>query len=771
MKNIPGNLPRLGKLLKSICPRSRFRIRFVDGFPLCLLCLSLLLSGFAPLPAPSALTKVIYTDELASGWDVWPWAQQVDLNATTPTHSGSKSMAVTFTAWQGFTLHQAEINTGGLADFRFFIHGGASGGQQLWVYLSLSINGETQNGPSISLSPPAGNAWSEIRLSLAALNPDEALVTGINFQSANGSSQPTFYLDDLSLESNQDPDAPEFGEVSLLPRAVYADGVSQAVVKVSQSDPQGMQDILSVNLDASPIGGGSIPLLDDGLHNDGQAGDGVYGTVFSVAPGTPPGEVSLLLNAADRAGRRSETPLGALVVLNTPGGDTPVGLPAHIGWGSSAWSETPGQDWQVKSGVPWDYVCQYITYEWYADGNGNGWGGDFVGRFVRQGWDKDFTPVVVVYMMLGLPPTCGESPTCYAQKLQDAGAVRTYLAAIQEAARQAIGDKPVIFNIEPDFYGYMQQLSNSDSRPAGVQPDDPASYPVALNITGYANNLAGFGRRLVDLIHATAPNALVAPMASMWATNNGPQNVTAAEAASMGQRTAAFIDAMGGDRVDLLVVEWSDRDALAVGRPLWDPQDLELPRHTRAILWENALATAAGKRLLLWQVPVGNMSQDNTCNHYQDNHSAYAFSHPRDLFDAGVIGVLFGGGATCMTSVETDGGFVANQGGITYAAPAAPSGLKAVAQEGAKVTLHWDESGEPDLWGYRLTYRRMPSAATFTLDAHRQNTLEMVLPVAGTWSIQISAYDAMGIESALSPGISIVTSSNAEQIFLPLVSG
>ena len=59
----------------------------------------------------------------------------------------------------------------------------------------------------------------------------------------------------------------------------------------------------------------------------------------------------------------------------------------------------------------------------------------------------------------------------------------------------------------------------------------------------------------------------------------------------MGQRTAAFIDAMGGAQADLLVVEWSDRDAgsgLAplVGRP--GPGDA--PAHPRHPVGERPLS-------------------------------------------------------------------------------------------------------------------------------------------------------------------------------------
>ena len=38
-------------------------------------------------------------------------------------------------------------------------------------------------------------------------------------------------------------------------------------------------------------------------------------------------------------------------------------------------------------------------------------------------------------------------------------------------------------------------------------------------------------------------------------------------------------------------------------------------------LWRRASAS------WLWQVPVGDMAQNNTCDHYQDNRAAYLFRH------------------------------------------------------------------------------------------------------------------------------------------------
>ncbi len=370
------------------------------------------------------------------------------------------------------------------------------------------------------------------------------------------------------------------------------------------------------------MGRGTIPLRDDGRSNDGAPGDGVYGAATSINAGTTLGDLYLLVSATDQAGHTASLPLGALNILASPGGTIPDSLPDRLGWGSNSWSETPGDDWQVNSGVPWDYVYQYITYGWES------WGGSFVSRFVHQAWDKGYVPMVTVYMVLGTPPDCGESATCYAQKLQNSAFVNVYLASLQRAAQEVAGNSPVVFNLEPDFYGYMQQLSNSSSRPPGVQPNNPASYPVALNRSGYANNLADFGRYIVDLIHNTAPNAIVAPMASLWAAPLDPHYSTDEQAIQNAGQVAAFIDAMGGAQSDLLIVEWSDRDAGSGLRPWWDDQDQNPPRPTRAILWENALSHASGKRLLLWQMPVGNMSLNNTCDHYQDNRAAYLFNHP-----------------------------------------------------------------------------------------------------------------------------------------------
>jgi hypothetical protein len=713
----------------------------------------------APAVSVQAQALTIYQDALGANWQNYSWAA-VDLQAGPPVNSGNHSIAVTYSGWDGLYLHHPGLETGAFSRVRFFAYGGSGGGQLLQLY-AVYVDGSS--GPAVALPPlPAGN-WSEMQVPLADLAAANRTITGFVWQGRSGGPQPTFYLDDVALLSDESPDGPAVSQGSLQPRAARADGVTQLVVRARVAHPQGAAHIKRVTLDATALGRGLVELRDDGLHHDGAANDGLYGARLTVAPGTPPAETMLQVTAEDTAGRRASLPLGAFVTLAPPGGALPAGLPPRLGWGTNEWSESAGADWQVNSGVPWDYVYQYITYDWYV----NGWGGNFVGRFVQQAWQKNYVPVVSVYLMLGVPPDCGESAACYAQKLQNPSTVTSYLAALAQAAQQAQGSQSVIFHLEPDFYGFMQQLSHRPDRPPGVQPDDPASYPVALNLPGYENNLAGFGRRIVDVIRAEAPNALVAPHASMWATDQYPADVPADQVASLAQRTAAFLGPMGGDQADLYFVEWSDRDAGSGLRPWWDDDNLTLPRPARAVLWANALSQAAGKRLGLWQIPVGNMDLDDTCNRYRDNRVAYIAGHSRDLADAGIVALLFGPGMSCMTRASTDGGFLAGRAAVVYAPPATPTGLTAVVQ-GAAVHVRWQENEEPDLWGYRLSYGPAGGGTSLQQDTRRAHTA-LLLPGAGEWQIQVAAYDALGNYSPISDPVVVMVHSNAAQTFLPFV--
>ncbi len=180
--------------------------------------------------------QVIYDDHLAAGWDDWSWAQ-VSLDALSPVHSGSHSIAVTYSAWQGLYLHYPSVNTLGLTHLRFYLHGGSAGGQHLNVFMNLDVAGNAENGPSIPVSPPSANAWSEITIPLVSLNPGGAIVTGLTWQDLTGGSQPTVYIDDIALVSTEDPNGPQLSDGLLTPRSLPADGATTLLIRCPPSRP------------------------------------------------------------------------------------------------------------------------------------------------------------------------------------------------------------------------------------------------------------------------------------------------------------------------------------------------------------------------------------------------------------------------------------------------------------------------------------------------------------------------------------------------------
>ncbi|MEW6502447.1 MAG: fibronectin type III domain-containing protein [Chloroflexota bacterium] len=700
---------------------------------------------------------IVYDDQLAENWQNWSWVNSVELSSTEVIHTGSRSIRVNYSGWGGLSFYKADIPLYGKTHLQFYVHGGSGTDKPMQLFVNFE---DGREGPRSSFIARA-NQWQMVEIPLSEINPQNLKITRLNWQNASGNNNLVVYFDEIKFVADLSSDAPQISSGEYRSHSIRSGG-SLLVVRAQVDDPQGSDTITHVSVQSDVGDWQPVQMLDDGLNNDGEKDDGVYGAVFPLPANLAGREIGLFILAVDQDGNIATRYLGVLSVLGGVGSTLPAGLPQKLGWGSNAWSENPADDWQKNTGLPWNYVYQYITWGWES------WGGNFVRRFVEHSWRNGFIPVVTVYMMLGA--TGGnENAAVYAEKLKDSGIVSAYLQSLELAITEASGNQPVVFVIEPDFYGFMQQLSNSSSPPAGVRPDDPDSFYVGLNKTGYANNLSGFGQYLIDLIHSRAPNALAAPMVSMWGVNRDPLLATQSELTDYVGRTAGFMRKMGADRADLITVEWSDRDAGRGIRPWWDDHDTELPRPNRAILWGHLLGQQLNKRLLLWQVPVGNMDLNDTCQKYRDNRAAYLFRHPQDLWEAGYVGILFGGGDGCSTQVWTDGGFVESQASLYYQPPFAPLKLQVVAVNGAMVRLRWQENPEQDVTGYRLYYQPEGSGAFEWVDVSVRNSAWLILPTMGRWQIWAKAYDLNQDESPPSDLVFVETDQDAERLYLPVI--
>jgi hypothetical protein len=139
--------------------------------------------------------QAIYSDSLVNGWESWSWAT-VNPAATSPVHTGSKSVSVNAGAWQAFYLHHAAFDSSSYTHLTFWIHGGSTGGQRLLVQAELDGVQQTV----VALSPLVANTWQQITLSLASLGvANKPNLDGFWIQDSTGTTQPTFFVDDIAL--------------------------------------------------------------------------------------------------------------------------------------------------------------------------------------------------------------------------------------------------------------------------------------------------------------------------------------------------------------------------------------------------------------------------------------------------------------------------------------------------------------------------------------------------------------------------------------------
>jgi hypothetical protein len=278
-------------------------------------------------------------------------------------------------------------------------------------------------------------------------------------------------------------------------------------------------------------------------------------------------------------------------------------------------------------------------------------------------------PVLTWYRLLGLPGG-GESAT-YA-KVRDTAAMTTYFTEfrILMQVAKAFG-KPVIVHLEPDGYAHLQQQSGAN----------PAAY-AAVAATGLwelqnsPNSLRGWGEAFARIRGTVgAMNVLLAPHFSTWATGVDLMRGSGISAPifSTVKRTADFLIALGLPAQDVVFVEQLDRDAQTRGI-WWDNRDdagTATQSFTRDMEIYSALNVLTQRRLIAWQLPWGGANQRNVYENgapgsgYNSNHVPWWFGvggdgHRRSAAAAGVIGLLFGAGATgqstARTSIQADGG-------------------------------------------------------------------------------------------------------------------
>jgi hypothetical protein len=218
--------------------------------------------------------------------------------------------------------------------------------------------------------------------------------------------------------------------------------------------------------------------------------------------------------------------------------------------------------------------------------------------------------------------------------------------------------KPVLVNLEPDFWGYVQlQAPNGD--PTML----PAKVTIQPECASLPNTAVGIAGCLLTLGRTYAPKAKIGIPPSFFGEN--------------GTSVGNFMKAIGAQNADFIVGQTSDRDAgcfeaaLSSGSPsectgrgngpfYWDETNQTLPNFTDNLSGYATVRSILGNNLpiLYWQTPLGvpSSTPGGTTNHYRANQVHYMLTHASQYVNAGVFGIVFSGGASSQTNISTDGG-------------------------------------------------------------------------------------------------------------------
>lgn len=207
---------------------------------------------------------------------------------------------------------------------------------------------------------------------------------------------------------------------------------------------------------------------------------------------------------------------------------------------------------------------------------------------------------------------------------------------------QKIGNTRAMVDLEPDFWGYVKSLGNPHNIPAKVTVANPT------DCAQEENSAAGLAHCLVSMARKYAPNLGVGMHASCFDYQTDPQGCV------------RFLKEITKG-ADFIVSDVSDRDSAWYDLQGQNWHWWSGTKGADALAFYKLITEGTGMPLVLWQIPLGNMTLNNTINHYQDDKVDYLFSHLDQVADAHIVGLLFGPGHHEQTSAETDGGNLINK--------------------------------------------------------------------------------------------------------------
>ncbi|MDQ3962944.1 MAG: hypothetical protein M3277_03400 [Actinomycetota bacterium] len=343
----------------------------------------------------------------------------------------------------------------------------------------------------------------------------------------------------------------------------------------------------------------------------------------------------------------------------------PRGWPKRLQLGLSSPRGDAARSARTRLGFRYQYLAGgALTGEGWATWNEDG---HFVTYYIEESMEHSVRPVFSYYMLQQSPPGGSGEKGTILENLKNEQTMRALYEDLKLFFERAGAfDQMVVLHVEPDLWGYVQQEARND---------DASSVGAAVASTGLPelqglpDTVSGFARAVVELRDLHAPNVVLGYPVSIWGTgvDISLSDPDGAEVDRLARRATVFYKSLDAD-FDIAFGEFDDRDAGFNeevlgdgGASWWKAHDFR--RHVRFLA---GFTSAAGERMVLWQIPLGNTkmrAMNNTWGHYQDNRPQWLLGgrsrrHLRAYIDAGVVALLFGGGAagtTCACDAQGDG--------------------------------------------------------------------------------------------------------------------
>lgn len=318
-----------------------------------------------------------------------------------------------------------------------------------------------------------------------------------------------------------------------------------------------------------------------------------------------------------------------------------------------------------------------IRYQYLSGGvnTGSGWrqyapNGTFVDHYIGESIAAGLMPVFSYYMLLQSAPgkNLPDEREGDIANLGTRATMRAYFKDLEAFLRHAgrFAPQPVVLQVEPDLWGYIQQSARGDD--AGTVGAQVSATGIP-SLRGLPDNTSGLARAIVRLRNALAPNVILAYHLSVFGTGKDllDEKPSLDFLDELAARSAHFYRSLHA-KFDLIFAEYSNRNAGYSqvvlgdnGASWWQAADYE-----RQVRYLAEVVRLSGRRVVLWQIPVGNTrmrAMDNSRFHYQDSHVQRLLGrdskdHLRSYIRTGVVALLFGAalpGDTCACDAARDG--------------------------------------------------------------------------------------------------------------------